>query len=234
MKKEVLTLALVAAITSFAESAKAASTIPNAISVVSAFAGSSGDNLIGNGSISRVFDGSGLSVADVNDNNTWLHDTNWETGWQGRLHGQQTTWVVADLGANFSNLHNLYLWNVSEGATTGRGVRQMDIYYSSSPVVSPLTDSGYDFSSGGWVQLGSTFTIPEGTDNPAGNRASSIINLGAIPTARYIGFDLLSNYNFHTDKTGLAEVQITTIPEPSTFGIGVIGMLMIFRRKRIA
>jgi hypothetical protein len=235
MKTTTLTLAFVAAITSFAESAKAAM-VPGAIPVVNAIAGVPGDNATGNGSISRVFDGSGLTIGNPNDDSTWLHDNNWETGWQGRLNGQPTTWVVADLGANFSNLQSLYLWNVNEGSATGRGVRQMDIYYSSSPSVTPVIEQPYNFSSGGWTQLNSTFTIPEGTGLPAGNVFSSKIDLVAISSARYIGFDLLSNYNMDTDKTGLAEVQITlsSVPEPST-SLGLLALSaggLLTRRNR--
>ena len=198
----ILTLALVAAITSFAKAA----TVLGALPVVNAFAGNRGDNLTGNGSIDRVFDGSGLTAADPNDSRTWLHDRNWETAWQGQLNGQTKTWVVADLGGNFSNLQSLYLWNVNEASATGRGVKQMNIYYSTSPVSSPVTDQPYDFSSDGWTQLGGTFTIPEGTGLDTGNIASSYINLAAIPSARYIGFDLLYNHNNDNFRTGLAEV----------------------------
>jgi hypothetical protein len=238
MKTTTLTLAFVAAITSFAESAKGA-TVLGAVPVVNAFAGNRGDNLTGNGSIDRVFDGSGLTAADPNDSRTWLHDRNWETAWQGQLNGQPKTWVVADLGANFSNLQSLYLWNVNEGSATGRGVRQMDIYYSSSPSVTPVTEQEYDFSSGGWTQLNSTFTVPEGTSLPAGNVLSSKIDLSAISSARYIGFDLLSNYNNDTYRTGLAEVQFSTIPlssvpEPST-SLGLLALSaggLLTRRNR--
>ena len=120
MKTTTLTLAFVAAIASFAESAKAA-VVPGAIPVVNAIAGVPGDNATGNGSISRVFDGSGLTIGNSNDDSTWLHGTDWVTGWQGQLNGQPKTWVVADLGADLSTLRSLYLWNVSEGGATGRG-----------------------------------------------------------------------------------------------------------------
>ena len=235
MKITILTLALVAAITSFAKAA----TVVGAVSVVKAFAGNRGDNLTGNGSIDRVFDGSGLTAADPNDSRTWLHDRNWETGWQGQLNGQTKTWVVADLCANVSNLQSLYLWNVNEGNATGRGVKQMNIYYSTSPVSSPVTDQSYDFSSGGWTQLDSTFTIPEGTGLDTGNIASRYIDLAAIPSARYIGFDLLSNHNNDTSRTGLAEVQFSTVslssvPEPST-SLGLLALSaggLLTRRNR--
>jgi len=239
MKTTTLTLAFVAAITSFAESAKAA-VVPGAIPVVNAIAGVPGDNPPpGGGSISRVFDGSGLTIGNSNDDSTWLHDTDWETGWQGQLNGQPKTWVVADLGANLSTLRSLYLWNVNEGSATGRGVHQMDIYYSSSPSVTPVTEQPYNFSSGGWTQLNSTFTIPEGTGLPAGNVFSSKIDLSAISSARYIGFDLLSNYNNDTFRTGLAEVQFSTIPlssvpEPST-SLGLLALSaggLLTRRNR--
>ncbi|RFC49384.1 MAG: PEP-CTERM motif-containing protein [Verrucomicrobia bacterium] len=238
MKTTTLTLALFAAIASFAESAKAA-VVPGAIPVVNAIAGVPGDNATGNGSISRVFDGSGLTIGNPNDDSTWLHDNNWETGWQGQLNGKTKTWVVADLGANLSTLRSLYLWNVNEGSATARGVRQMDIYYSSSPSVTPVTEQLYDFSSGGWTQLNSTFTVPEGTNLPAGNVSSSKIDLTAISSARYIGFDLLSNYANDTYRTGLAEVQFSTIPlssvpEPST-SLGLLALSaggLLTRRNR--
>jgi hypothetical protein len=115
----------------------------------------------------------------------------------------------------------------------------MDIYYSSSPSVTPVTEQLYDFSSGGWTQLDSTFTIPEGTGLDTGNVFSSKIDLSAIYSARYIGFDLLSNYNNDTYRTGLAEVQFSTIPlssvpEPST-SLGLLALSaggLLTRRNR--
>jgi hypothetical protein len=84
--------------------------------------------------------------------------------------------------------------------------------------------------------LNSTFTVPEGTSLPAGNVFSSKIDLVAISSARYIGFDLLSNYNMDTGRTGLAEVQITlsSVPEPST-SLGLLALSaggLLTRRNR--
>jgi hypothetical protein len=59
-----------------------------------------------------------------------------------------------------------------------------------------------------------------------------VINLGSIASARYIGIRINSNYNSNF-RTGFAEIQFTTIPEPASIGLLLLtGIGLTVRRRR--
>jgi hypothetical protein len=214
--------------------------IPRAIPGVTGKAFQQGDSANpGNGSISRLFNGAGLTVGNPADSNTWLHDATWENNWQGNgtFSGGNTpgAWLVADLGVVVSSLDKAYIWNVREGTATDRGTQNIDLYTAISPTVTPATGSAYDFASGGWTLLGS-YTIPKA---PGGSTAAdAVIDLLSAPAARYIGFDINSNYG-STFRVGFAEIEFTTVPEPAglmqlgILGLGAIVWYGIGRRRRV-
>lgn len=182
-----------------------------------------------NGSISRIFDGTGLTVGDPGDPSTWTHNDAWQDNWQGQgsfTSGQTPgAWLVADLGAVHTDLANLYVWNVRE--VLDRGVQGADVYVSASPSVLPVTGSPYDFSSGGWAPLGPQ-SIPQASagDTPA----DAEFDLTGVP-GRYFGFDIQSNYG-STIRVGIAEMQFTVIPEPTTLALAGLGLLGLALRRR--
>ncbi len=211
-------------------SAAQADMVPNAIVGVTGTAFNQGDNADpGDGSLSRIFDGSGLTVGDVNDASTWTHNSLWQDNWQGQgdfVDGQTPgAWIVVDLGAVHDDLAELYVWNVRE--VLDRGLQESDAYVTNDPTVLPVTGSPYDFSSGGWTPLGPQ-VLPQATgpDTPA----DAIVDLTGI-TGRYFGFDMKSNYG-STFRTGLAELQFTVVPEPSSMMLSSLGLLAIVARRR--
>ena len=194
--------------------------IPPAITGVTGTAFHQGDSPDpGDGSISRVLDGSGLTVGDPGDSSTWTHDSAGINDWQGQgsFSGGNTpgAWFSADLGAVHTDLADLYIWNVRE--SVNRGMKDIDIYYATSP-----------FPPSAWTLLGS-YTIPQATGG--GTPADAVIDLSGVPSAQYIGLDILTNYG-STYRVGAAEMQFTLVPEPATTSLLALGGLAFFRRRR--
>jgi hypothetical protein len=207
--------------------------IPGAITGVTGMAFQEGDSADPeDGSISRVFDGRGLTVGDPADESTWTHDGAWQNNWQGQgefVDGATPgAWLVADLGAVRTDLEELYVWNVRE--ILDRGIQGADVYVASDPTVLPVTGSPYDFSSGGWLPLGPQ-VLPEAT--AADTPPDAVVDLTGIE-GRYFGFDINSNYG-STFRVGVAELQFTVaVPEPSTLclaALGLLGLLGMLRRR---
>lgn len=223
--------------------AASAALITGAIPGVTAYAyhqGDSGDPN-GSGGVNNVVNGNGLTVGNASDPATWTHGIGWPDGWQGQGTfvadsagaGAALTpgaWFIADLGAAYSNLDDLYIWNVRE--VGDRGARNVDIFYASSPVLAPVTGTAYNFTSGGWTSLQSNYEIPQNlTAEP--DDAQAVLDLSSIPSARYIGFQINSNYNA-TGRVGFAELQFTTaVPEPGALSLtGLIALALAARRRR--
>lgn len=229
MKRVLLVVAFASCCTSVA----CADLIPNAIVGVSGSAFHQGDNADpGDGSISRIFDGAGLTVGDPSDPGTWTHNSRWQDNWQGQgdfVDGQTPgAWLVADLGASHTDLAELYVWNVRE--VLDRGIQGVDAYVATDPTIPPVTGSPYDFSSGGWTPLGPQ-VLPQAT--AADTPADAVVDLIGIP-GRYIGFDIQSNYG-STFRVGIAEMQVTVVPEPSTLilcGLGLMALATFGRRRK--
>lgn len=219
-----------------------AAMIPGAIPGVTGKAFNQGDSADpGNGSISRALNGSGLTIGNPGNPTTWTHDGAWENNWQG--NGPFTVvsptlgtrngsaWFVADLGQSYVDLDKMWLWNVREGGGLNRSLRDFDLYYADSPTVAPVTNSAYNFASGGWTSLGS-YTIAQGTGS---GPAEGILDLTGIPQARYIGLDLLTNYGSNF-RVGFAELEFST-PEPATLTALLMagaGVSSYIRRRRRA
>ena len=186
----------------------------------------------GDGSVSRLVDGVGLTQTNPDDISTWGHDNLWQHGWQGdgTFPGTQA-WVVFDLGTVSDALGRLYLWNVNEllpweggsgGGTdpyTDRGIQDFKLWYATAPTLAPpatgYTAQTYDFTSGGWTQLGGIHTLSQAAAVD-GQTYGGDYDLGAIPAARYLAIEAVSNYGSAV-RTGLAEAVITAIPEPASY-----------------
>jgi len=199
-----------------------AALIPLAIPGVVGDAYHPGDNPDpGDGSWSRVLDGTGLTVGDTADPSTWTHNAAWQDNWQGQgtfTDGNTPgAWFMVDLGSIHDDLNSLYIWNVRE--VLDRGMKDVDIFYSDST-----------FPPDAWNLLGS-YTIPQatGADTPA----DMVIDLSGVPSARYVGFEINTNYG-STSRVGVAEMQFTVVPEPSTVmlaGLALAAGLAIRKRR---
>ncbi|HEX2748504.1 MAG TPA: PEP-CTERM sorting domain-containing protein [Verrucomicrobiales bacterium] len=218
-----------------------AALISNAIPGVVAYAFQQGDSADpnGDGGVNNVTNGDGLTVGNLSDPTTWVHDNAWQTGWQGNGTytpnsagaGSATTvgaWFIADLGSARTGLSAMHIWNVRE--VLDRGTRNVDIFYSTSPTVAVTTGVAYDFASGGWTPLLANHNIPQATGG--GTDSDDVISLSSIASARYIGIRINSNYNSNF-RTGFAEIQFATVPEPASGGLALLaGLGLIARRRR--
>lgn len=234
---------LVACLASLGVVESRAALIAGAIPGVTGFAFHQGDSADpnGDGGLNNLTNGDGLTVGNLNDPTTWVHDSAWQTGWQG--NGAFTpnsagagaaltpgAWYIADLGSATSNLSSMHIWNVRE--VLDRGTRNVDIFYAVAPVVPFATNSAYDFNSGGWTSLLANHTIPQATG--AGTDSDDVVSLSSIASARYIGMRINSNYNSNF-RTGFAEIQFTTVPEPASAGLFLLGgCALLVRRRRVA
>lgn len=223
--------------------AASAALISGAIPGVTAYAfhqGDSGDPN-GSGGVNNVVNGNGLTVGNTSNPTTWIHGTGWPDGWQGQgtfvagstgAGGALTpgAWFIADLGAAYSNLDDLYIWNVRE--VGDRGTKNVDIFYASSPTLAIVTGTPYNFTSGGWTSLRSNYEVPQNLTAEADD-AQAVLDLSSIPSARYIGFSINSNYNSPI-RVGFAELQFTTaVPEPGTLSLtGLMALALTARRRR--
>ena len=186
-----------------------------------------GDSLDGDGSVLNAINGTGMNQVDAEDPTTWtVSSTAWQDDWQGfAVPGgvdSNDTWVVLDLGAPAASLETMYLWNVQENAPgnqSNRGTRHFEVYYATSPTVAPPVTSGtvtpYDFTSGGWTNLGaSELFVGIGIGD-----AGRAFDVSAAAGAQYIGLKLLTNHGAG-DRVGLGEIAFTDVADPNAITIG--------------
>jgi hypothetical protein len=167
--------------------------------------------------------------ADPSDPSTWTYAGNdWKFEWKAnsRLDSATSTnakigWTVIDFGGPVDGLENMYLWNVRFQADT-ENVETYNIYYSSSPTAglppmpnSKSTTGDYDFSSGGWTLLNTAGALSLGTNNANNSAPQGVVALGGIE-ARYVGIEILTAGDETANRVGLAQVEFTALPEPST------------------
>jgi PEP-CTERM motif len=202
-------------------------------------------NIQGGGAISSLYDNndnggpSKITKPDANDPGTWTATGQaWQDDWQGWsdltvAEFGKVGWVTFDFGST-QQLDEIFIWNISEATAQNRRVLTYNIYYGNTPTVAPVSGNAgnaagsvnYDFSSGGWTQLGSTRSLLQWSN---GTGADGIETLGV--SARYVGLAFIT-HGGSTDRVGLNEVVFTTIPEPSATLLGGLGMLALLRRRR--
>lgn len=157
--------------------------------------------------VNNLINGSGLSGN--------VHSGNWSTKWM--TNGTVTGLLTFDLGATFG-VGSTEIWNYGTGCCgNGRSTRNLSITYSVD---------GLNYFSAGSFQLSQPQSDPF---------AGETIGLGF--NARYIGFNLLSNYG--DNYTGLSEIKFFSgkvVPEPGT--LALLGLtfagLVISRRKKFS
>jgi hypothetical protein len=151
----------------------------------------------------------------------WVNNSaNWQSEWLANARLNSTTsannkigWVVMDFGSVKADLENIYLWNCRHNSP-GEDTRNFNIYYSSGVGINTLparpnstVNAGdYNFSTGDWTRLGSTFFTLPSPASPFGPNAT--IDLQRI-SARYIGIEILTAENTTATRVGLAQVEFT-------------------------
>ena len=202
-----------------------------------------GDTLAGDGSINTTTNLQGITqTGGATSPATWTHSSAWQDDWQAtRLAGatnSKLAWTVIDLGSAQTNLGELLLWNVSEGTVSGtRGTATFNLYFADTPTVAAPGTSGtptdYDFTSGGWSQLGATRNLATATEDGV-NTVDGTFDISSVASARYVGIEILTaNGSDAANRVGLAEVVITTVPEPSSTALlGLGGLALILRRRK--
>jgi|GEM_PF-3568846 len=189
----------------------------------------------------------GLTKVDANDIGTWTHGQNWQQGWQAAnlSGGTNLGWVMSDFGESVTDLGSMYLWNVKEQGSgpQSRGVQTFNIWYRDT-VISAPGQTNYNFSANGWTQLGSsTFTLESGgagTSTGTEKLFDGSYDLSSIDSARYIAIEIISNYGSNSsgspdgtiNRSGLAEIVFTAVPEPGKAALILIGIIGATLRRR--
>ena len=166
----------------------------------------------GNGSNSRVIDGSGMNKVDPDDPATWtVSSSAWADDWQGfAAPTANGNWAVLDLGAPMV-LDRMYLWNVQEASALDRGMNTFNLWHTNQPTVAvPATGANvtnYEFSSGGWTLLNPDEPLALAMGSGVGDQSQSFDVSGASGS-QYIGIEILSNHG-STQRVGFGEVAFT-------------------------
>lgn len=186
----------------------------------------------------------------------------WPSDFQGQDVDSLTgkPWIVYDLGQAYTGLQFAYIITDVE---SNRGFKDIELYYasdlSSNPVstwasLSALTEGAanvvdYDFTAGGWTQLGGTQTLIDANDGfGTQEQPATAIDISGIASARYIGIRGLNTFNddgegnpFGTatgsnSRAGINQIAFTadttTIPEPASLAMGLLGVTLIAVRRR--
>ncbi len=199
------------------------------------YAGTIDDMIIGSGMNGYGVDGNPGWPAGEGDPSTWTATSNgYQSEWQsigtldpGTSINGKIAWTAFDLGSVTSGLDKFYIWNERE--RNDRSVDQYNVYYAATPTT-PLvhgptggsSNNDYDFSGGGWTQVGSTASMPFRSSGDGG-AAQVELDLGGV-SAQYLAVEILSNRGWN-GRTGLAEVGITATEGAPPTLVGELGVL---------
>ncbi len=169
-----------------------------------------------------AINGAGLSIDGAHTAPEYGNEVSWLSS-----SSDLTGYFAVNLGGAYE-LDHLQFWNFQGLARSNRGIKTADIYVSTF-----ATPANYDFANNSeWTLLidNQTFTeAPEREDIDF----SQIVDL-LDTNARWVGFDIQSNYG--GGFTGLSEVQFfgAVVPEPSTWLLSLfaIGAALIVGRLR--
>jgi len=130
--------------------------------------------------------------------------------------------IVFDLGSVY-NVTQLHVWNYNEaGEWSDLGAKNVSVTFGT-------TLSGFTLGGAtGTVASITTFARAPGLDTYTGQYFSTSFD------ARYVKFDISSNYSSTYNYIGLSEVQFTgtAVPEPNAALLGGLGVLALLRRRR--
>lgn len=181
----------------------------NTVTPVSAVASSSHFTVSAN----SLIDNSGL--------NGDLHSGNWSDMWikEGTFPVDTTALLTFDLGQQYQ-LGSALIWQYNSDIDYTRGLK--DFYIQ-------VSNDGVNFQTIGDLR---TLTISTGGDIPA-----QVVDFSAA--ARYVRFDIRTNFDQQWPWVGLSEVKFVTapVPEPSSYamlGLGLAALGLVARRRKSA
>lgn len=149
-----------------------------------------------------------------------LHGGNWSDMWikEGTYPVDTTAQLTFDLGQQY-NLGSALVWQYNSDIDYNRGLK--DFYIQ-------VSNDGVNFTTVGDLR---TLTRSNG-----GDIAAQVVDFSA--SARYVRFDILTNYDQQWPWVGLSEVKfVAAVPEPSSYamlGLGLAALGMVARRRKSA
>ena len=176
-------------------------------------------------------------------NPDWLGTDVWGT-WEN--------WVYLDLGAAY-DLEELRIWNYHEDAPIevfGRSVKDATIWVAGPGATLPAAGvptgiGGSGFSAGGgWTQVGGNVVLTPGpsTVTPvAPMDPSDVFDLTGQTGIQYVGINVDTRWGGNSHQgwdpaypagtnwaPGLAQIQVTAVPEPGSLLLLMVGGMMLF------
>lgn len=171
----------------------------------------------------KAVDGTGMTSATTHSNSA-------STMWMSEV-GQATStssdvYLLIDLGAVYA-VDSFTVWNYNEDASAGRdntrGVNAVVIEYGTS-----VTGSDIDSA----ATLAGVTNFARASPNRFNNFTGELFDPAGSFTARFIKINVDSNHGGNSNVVGLAEIQFTAVPEPSSLSLLALGGLLVARRRR--
>lgn len=188
-----------------------------------------------------------VDAADLNASNEHLSSafgggTNWLSS-NGSLAADQ--WVYIDLGAEY-DLSEVQIWNYNSSSTgagevSRRGVDDYELFVGVTGATLPVAASSTAFVLAGWssVASGNLVKGPDSDPNSPGTAyaldAGNTISV-TNTSVRYIGIQIGSRQGpdpYTANSVGLGQIQVISVPEPSSSALlGLGGLALILRRRK--
>lgn len=191
---------------------------------------------------SDLVDAADLNVSNEHLSSVFGGGTNWLSV-DGAVGTAAVQWVYIDLGTEY-DLEEVRIWNYNSSSTgagdvSGRGVNAFELFVGATGATLPAVASGTAFSAAGWssVTSGNLVQGPSSDPGPGPYALDAGNTIGLSNTGvRYVGIQIGSRQTgdpYTADAVGLAQIQVTSIPEPTTFALfGLSAVGLILRRRR--
>jgi hypothetical protein len=176
----------------------------------------------------------GANTSPNNNTGTVTEDFADDSYWLGPGGANTPAYFVLDLGAS-ARIASIDLFNTSNGSARERGTAGFTI--KASNTITNVGAFGDDLS-------GTIVTLVSGTLAPGNHSASPgqeaitaqpFLSSDTLTAYRYIRFDAITSGGAAGNNgSGLNEIRIFEVPEPTSLSLLAMGSLAILRRKRHA